>query len=212
MSDPNEEVPIPADAPEATAEDVVPVKVCPNCSVQTQTAGEFCPNCGKPYAKRPRNTRALKITAVVVGALIILGGGFTVTSFVIQHNHQVAVAHQAEVAAKAKAKAAAAAAEAQKVADSEKRAARASDVTQMEASITKDAQTSVASGILTGPITKTECTPLGGGSTDDLTATTTTNSCIAVNSTAADGTESGYAYSATMDWTSNQYSWHLGNQ
>jgi hypothetical protein len=45
-------------------------------------------------------------------------------------------------------------------------------VTQLQRSVTKDARKSVDAGVLDGPILNTQCTPLGGGSTDDLTALT----------------------------------------
>ena len=46
---------------------------------------------------------------------------------------------------------------------------------------------------------------------DDLTALTTTFSCLAVNKKNGDGTVSGYTFHATQNWTTGSYSWGLGN-
>lgn len=80
----------------------------------------------------------------------------------------------------------------------------------LEESVLKDAKSRVGKGVLDGPITRASCTPLGGGSTDDLTAITGTFECIAVNKTEADGSESDYRFSATVNWNEASYSWHLG--
>jgi hypothetical protein len=78
-------------------------------------------------------------------------------------------------------------------------------VTQLQRSVTKDARKSVDAGVLDGPILNTQCTPLGGGSTDDLTALTGTFECLAVDKKNNDGTVEGYAYSSTVNWTDNSY-------
>lgn len=48
-----------------------PVKVCPHCGAQAQTAASKCPNCGKGYKRRT----ALKVLAVLagVGVLFVVG-------------------------------------------------------------------------------------------------------------------------------------------
>ena len=74
----------------------------------------------------------------------------------------------------------------------------------------KDAQKREAEGRLTGPFSRSSCTPLGGGSIDDLTAKTGTFECIAVNKKDDDGTESGYVFSATVNWDTGEYQWRLG--
>jgi hypothetical protein len=63
---------------------------------------------------------------------------------------------------------------------------------------------------LTGPILSVSCTALGGGSSDDLTSLTGTFECIAVNQKNADGSSSGYRFSATINWNKD-YTWHLGS-
>lgn len=137
----------------------------------------------------------------------------------VRHDRAAEAAHAAadrKAAAEAKAKADAKAAAAQKAAaeraaDNAERRDRRQAVKEMERTIAKDARKDVASGLLDGPIFYTTCDPLGGGSTDDLTALTTTFSCLAVTKKNNDGTVSGYAYHATMNWSEGSYSWGIGN-
>ena len=83
-------------------------------------------------------------------------------------------------------------------------------VTQLEASILKDAKDRVNAQTLTGPILSVSCTALGGGSSDVLTSLTGTFECIAVNKKNADGSSSGYRFSGTINW-GKDYTWHLGS-
>ena len=194
----------------------MPTKVCAHCSVQTQTAGAFCPNCGKPFVRaRQRWSTRRKVTIGLVIAVVLVAGAGTIVGInaVNAHNSEVAQAAadaQAAKEAKDAADAAALKASQQKAADDKERASRLVDVKAMEASITSDAQKRVDTGVLEGPISATSCTPLGGGSTDDLTAITTTFTCIAINKTNDDGTQSGYQFSSTMNWNTGSYTWHLG--
>lgn len=203
---------------EDEAQERVLTRVCSKCSVQSEASGNFCPNCGHSYVRRSLSKR----TKFIVGAAIIavlLGVGVTGAVAKVRHDHAAKAAHTAADAraaklAQAKAKAKAAAAHkraAKKAADNAERADRHDAVRQMEQSITKDARKDVSSGLLDGPILYTSCDPLGGGSTDDLTALTTTFSCLAVDKKNADGTVSGYSFHATQNWTAGSYSWGLGN-
>lgn len=140
------------------------------------------------------------------------------TIITVRHDHTVqanrAAKHAAQVAAAAKQAAAAearAAAEAKKEKDRAERAVRHELVGEMQASITKDARKDVTNGLLDGPILSTTCNPLGGGSSDDLTALTTTFECIAVTKKNPDGTESGYRFAATANWNDSSYTWRLGS-
>jgi uncharacterized protein HemX len=204
-------------APEEPQE--LQTKVCRKCSVQTQTSGNFCPACGAAFVAKRRFTKVNKRTAVIVAALliaVIVGIGITLN---IQHTNQVN-AEQAAATAAAEAQkkreadaaeAAAAATAAKQAADDSKRTERKLIVAEVEDSILKDAKSRVTDGVLTGPITRASCTPLGGGSSDDLTAITGTFECIAVNKTDADGSSSGYRFSATVNWNEGSFSWHLGS-
>jgi uncharacterized protein HemX len=212
--------------PESTDPQEPRTKVCRKCSVQSLTAGGYCPSCGTPYIAARRLAKVTKRMVLVAAAVliaVIAGIGITVN---IQHTNQVN-AEQAAAASAAEAEKAAAEAEnkrqaeatraseaaaaAKQAADATKRAQRKLIVTSLEDSVKKDAESRVTKGVLDGPITSVSCTPLGGGSSDDLTAITGTFQCIAVNKTEADGTSSGYRFSATVNWNDTSYSWHLGS-
>lgn len=194
-------------------------KLCRKCSVQSLTVGGFCPSCGTPYTAQRRFANVNKRMVLIVAAVVIAvaaGVGITLN---IQHTNQVraqqvAAASAAEAESKRQAeatRAAAAATAAKQAADAAKRAERKLIVTSLEESVKKDAESRVAKGVLEGPITRASCTPLGGGSSDDLTAITGTFQCIAVNKTEADGSSSGYRFSATVNWNEGSWSWHLGS-
>jgi hypothetical protein len=67
-----------------------------------------------------------------------------------------------------------------------------------------------ADGVIDGPIIEVTCSPVGGGSTDDLTEQTTVFECFAAYKDNGDGTMSGYTYNATMNWSSGSYTYGLG--
>ncbi|UNK45219.1 hypothetical protein [Arthrobacter sulfonylureivorans] len=214
-----ESTPYTSGTPDSVAE--TPVKVCRKCSVQSQTNGNFCPQCGATYTARRTGVKVTKKLALITAAVIVLGGTGTGIAFGVQHSNQVkeeqaaAAAQAAEEAAAAEAtkraeeEAAEALAE-QEAEDAAARLIRETIVTALEKSVQKDAKGRAKDGSLTGPIKRTECTPLGGGSVDDLTAITGTFECIAVNEVRDDGSESGYVFSATVNWDEASYSWHLG--
>jgi len=209
----------PAGTPESSDSLEPQTKVCRKCSVQTLTVGGYCPSCGTPYAARRRFANVNKRLVALAAAVLIIALAGIAISINIQHTNQVnaeqaAAASAAEAENKRQAeatRASEAAAAAKQAADATKRAQRKVIVTALEDSILKDAQSRVAKGVLDGPITRASCTPLGGGSSDDLTAITGTFQCIAVNKTDADGSSSGYRFSATVNWNDASYSWHLGS-
>lgn len=197
----------------------LPTKVCPGCSVQSQTDGSFCPYCAAPYSgPRPRRKISKRIVIGVV-AFLVVAGSTTGLAMKVSHDNQLTAqrvaAAQAQKrtadAAKATADAAADAVAVKQAADDKTRAERLAAVTDMEASILKDAKTRVKSQTLTGPILSATCTPLGGGSVDDLTALTGTFECIAVNKKNADGSSEGYRFASTINWNEGSYTWHLGS-
>jgi len=52
----------------------IPVKVCASCSVQSQTAGSFCPHCAASYSgPGPRRKISKRIAIGAVAALVVAG-------------------------------------------------------------------------------------------------------------------------------------------
>ena len=196
--------------------DTPPTKVCATCSVQTQTAGEFCPHCGISYLARRRKLGRKSVAAVVAGVLL-LGGMATGVALKVRHDRDQARA-EAAAAAREAAEDEAAAKEAARqkrldaaeAAEQAERRQRASIIRQMQTSVTKDAKKRVANGELDGPIFYTQCDPLGGGSVDDLTALTTTFECLAVNEKLGGGQVRGWVFSSTVNWDKASWSWQLG--
>jgi hypothetical protein len=161
--------------------------------------------------EKPRKKHAALWLSLAAVLLLLIGGGATV--IVVANNvHAQQVAEQKAAAAKKKAdaeRAAEAAAAAKQAADDAKRAERAQTVTQVEASIKKMAEDDVVKGIIDGPVIGVTCNPVSG-STDDLTDPTTTFDCFVANKDNGDGTQSGYFFNATVNWTSGQYTYGLG--
>jgi hypothetical protein len=205
------------DRPAPTADDyraephqAAPVRVCPQCSVQTQTTGGFCPHCGASYMRRTRKTRLTRrgrIARFVALAIVLAGGATAGVIFKLDHDRK---AHAAAVAAQHKRDEAKRKADAKAADEKLQRSGRAELVKELEKSITKDAQKDVNDGLLTGPITRTQCDPAGGSNPDDLSTSTGDFTCLAVNSEHTDGTSSGYRFSATIDYDQFNYTWHLG--
>lgn len=170
------------------------VRVCRKCSVQSVTPGNFCSNCGTSFVRQGLSRRAKIIAPVATVVALVLSGGVAAT--IVSHRH----AEQHAAAAKAASEARAAAKD---------RRHRHAIVKKLESAITKDARGDYEQGALDGPIKYATCDPLGGGSTDDLTAITTTFTCLVVNQQNDDGTVSGYNYSATINWTKHTYTWQF---
>lgn len=215
---------VPLDDPtaDATVDDPPLNRICRHCSVQDNSSGKFCPNCGKPFEKaKPAVQNLLWIgLAVVVLAALAIGVVFVFQQSAAKQLAEDTLASQNAAAASAAASSsaaasavqveAAAAASAAAASEDTERALRKLYVLELESSIEKDAKARVKKDTLTGPIKRVSCTPTGGGSLDDLTSLTTTFECIAVNKKNKDKTESGYVFTATMDWDDTSYSWRLG--
>lgn len=201
-----------------------PVRVCRKCSTQSQTSGEFCPHCGAGFARRGIGKRGRILVGGLIVALLAVGGA-TGVALKINHDNQVkaakhrrvVAAHNAALAAQAAQRARAARQAAQLAAQTAEDQLQVDErkvlVTALQNSITKDAQKDINNGVLNGPaITNTVCTPVGGGNLQDTLADHTGDwSCLAVNQTSADGTESGYGFSATINYDTGSYTWQLGN-
>jgi uncharacterized protein HemX len=74
-------------------------KVCPKCSVQNQTIGKFCPNCGAAYdAHRVLAKVNKRAVLIIAAALIVIIAGIGVV-LNIQHTNQVNAEQAAAAAA-----------------------------------------------------------------------------------------------------------------
>ncbi|PKI91277.1 hypothetical protein CW368_07690 [Actinomycetales bacterium SN12] len=165
----------------------------------------------KPPSRRRRN---IWVAAVALAAaLLIAGGAVAVTTKVQSDQAEAARLSKAEADAKAE-KQAAAEAEAERDrkagADRRERASRENAVTEIEASVKTMAETHVTDGLLEGTILEVTCSPVNGGSMDDLGQRTTVFQCFVANEDNGDGTMSGYYYNATMNWDTQEYSYGFG--
>lgn len=200
--------------------DRAPVKVCRRCSVQTETTGSHCPQCGKSFVRK--NVISKRVALIASGGLVLILAAVVVLVLVAhnrdaaatRHRHAAAASSSAAAAsASAKSSAAAVAArDAKQASDDAERAVRAEIVTELEASVKRDAEKDVQDGVLDGPILSVTCTSVGAGSADDLAANSGNFSCLAVTAHNSDGTDSGYGFTAVINWVEGSYSWHLGNQ
>lgn len=162
-------------------------------------------------AKAPGRTKKLVVASAV--ALVILAvTGIGVLFWKSSRDTEMRNAAIAASSSKAAAEKAAADAEADRVRrdNDAKRAQRAATVKEIEASIKTMAQKHVADGLFEGPVLSVSCDPVGGGSTDDLTAKTTVFECFVATQYNGDGTLSGKKYHATMNWDTGSYTYGFG--
>nr|WP_271211543.1 DUF2510 domain-containing protein [Rhodococcus wratislaviensis]GLK37628.1 hypothetical protein GCM10017611_44930 [Rhodococcus wratislaviensis] len=147
-----------------------------------------------------------KFAAFGLAALVFLGGAGVMWKV----GHDGKIAAEKEAAADAADKREADQLAAQRQQDDAKRATRAAAVTRIEASVDSMARDHIARGLIDGTVISVTCSPVSGGSTDDLTETTTVFDCFVANENNGDGTLSGYKYNATMNWNSGQYTYGMG--
>jgi hypothetical protein len=208
-----------ADAPST------PVRVCPSCSAQSTTDGSYCGYCGASFIRRgPRLSRRRKRVILGAVAAIIALGAAAGAAAKVSHDHQLAKQQKATAirlaAAKERARQRAeAAAEARRRADEERQRQDAMDAVErgyrkdleheLRKEITKSARKAVDEGLLDGPILRTSCDPIAGGS-DNLDEPTGRYECLAVNTDNDDGTSEGYRYTGTINYEKGSYTWRLG--
>lgn len=177
------------------------------------------------FAKQPRlrrlsrlrdRSRRSKIILAVIAGIVLLGGAATAAVFKVRHDNEVteqreraAAERQEEQERQERAEEAEREEEeAQAELDDLERSSRRLLAKDLQKSITKDANENVTSGVLDGPILRTVCTPVGGGS-EDLSEPTGKYECLAVTEDNADGTSSGYSYDATINYDKFSYTWQL---
>lgn len=99
---------------------------------------------------------------------------------------------------------------AQEQRDDAERAARQLSVVNIESSVEEMANEHVGKGMFDGPVLDVKCSPVNGGSTDNLTETTTVFECFVATEDVGDGRMRGYKYHATMNWSSGEYTYGFG--
>jgi len=65
-------------------------------------------------------------------------------------------------------------------------------------------------GLVDGPILEVACSPVAGGSLDDLAQQTTVFECFVANEELSGGRYSGYYYNATMNWGTESFTYGIG--
>ncbi|MFD4421392.1 DUF2510 domain-containing protein [Agromyces sp. NPDC058484] len=164
---------------------------------------------------RPRwSKKRVWITSGVATAVIIacLAGGLAWKLSSDAAAQEVAAAAEAKREADAKriAENKRAAERAKAAEEQQERENRATSVTEIEASIKTMAEGHASDELIEGPVLDVSCSPVNGGSLDDLTDQTTVFDCFVANVDNGDGTMSGYGYNATMNWTTGSYTYSLG--
>lgn len=199
-----------------------PTRVCPKCSTQTVTSGQYCPHCGASFIRRRRLGRRGVLVISIGAAILLLGGGGTATALKIRNDNAAETRRERGAAATARAarerrEKAAAAERARQEREEQQRAldeleleGRKELEKALQKAVTKDAREKVSDGLLDGPILRTSCDPVGGGR-DDLSSRTGKYECLAITETDADGTSRGYSFHATINYKEFTYSWGLGD-
>jgi hypothetical protein len=189
--------------------------VCPHCATVSHTAGQFCPQCGKPFAKKPRLSKGARV-ALIVGVLVLLLGGAG-AAIAIQHN-QDEENKKKHLAALAVARAQKERSEqAHREAEDEQKAkreaeesARRTEEKELEQGVEKYAKKLVSEETLSEPILGVSCSPVSGGSSADLASSSGTYSCIAITKRESGGGSSGYRFSGTIDFAKGSFTYRLG--
>lgn len=170
---------------------------------------------GKPPATRsriftiPRFTKHPLVLGILA-VLVVAGIGSAIAVKVSNDSKAEERRRATAAAAQAESDRAAAAAAAKQKEDDGERAERALYVIQLESSVKTMAEEHVSKSIIDGPILNVSCDPVGGGSTDDLTETTTVFECFAATEEVGDGRMRGFKYHATMNWTAGTYTYGFG--
>ena len=159
------------------------------------------------------SSRRTRVFVGIAAAVLLLGGGTAAVASVQARDQAAAQAAEereaderdaARVAANEKA-----AADREADAEAAEREGRDLTVTEIEGSVKTMADGNAAEGLHEAVI-EVSCNPVDGGSTDDLTDQTTAFDCFAATTDNADGTQSGYYYNATVNWTTAEYTYGYG--
>ncbi len=200
-----------------------PVRVCPNCSAQSQTFADTCPHCGASFIRNRRKraqrriggwSKRRKVTVLVLLAALV-GAGIAVAVIAkVNHDNAVAEKHQEEQEQREQAQKEKAEEEeliAEEV-ETEEELERIEvkygreSVKELEDAITKDANSEAEEGF-SEYVSKTSCEAEGGRIDTSLTAQNF--HCLAVTSEGG-GVEEGYRYSGTINYANGTLSWRFG--
>lgn len=196
-----------------------PIRVCPNCSAQSQTRSDTCPHCGASFI-RSRSMRAKKrikgmskrrkIVLLGIVAGLLLGGVAAGVIAKVNHDNQVAKENKEadearELAHKEAAEEEKAEAEMQHIEAKYGHAAQA----ELEEAITDDANSEAEEGF-SESVSETQCEPDGGVLRPNLAAQDF--HCIAITNEESSGQYEGYRYSATINYKSGEFTWRFGGE
>lgn len=173
----------------------------------------------------PKRSR-LKWALASVGLVLVLAVGGTTAAVVIgdareaERTAELAAAEEAaaaeqalaeqEAAEAAAAREEAEALEAEQAAHQAELERREDIVPEIEAAIEEMAEEHIDEGIIEGPVLEVDCSPVGGGSMEDLSQQTTVFECFVSTEENDNGTYTGYYYNATMNWSTGSYTYGLG--
>jgi hypothetical protein len=209
--------------PDAGEPKEAPIRVCPNCSAQSQTFADTCPHCGASFIRR-RTLRAKKrfgrmskrnkiiVAGIILGLLI---GGVTAGVIAkVNHDNQVAQQHkeEQELAQERHEEKVEEEKVAEEKLESEEELERIEakygreSVVELQEAISNDANSEAEEGI--GEyVSETTCEAEGGEVDTSLTAQNF--SCLAVTSEEG-GIQEGYRYTGTINYVKGNLSWRLG--
>jgi hypothetical protein len=159
---------------------------------------------GATVVKRSR--APLIIAAAIAIVILAVIAGLLLKNSADSSAAAAKLASQQKIAAQVKHDAAVA--KAQK--DAAERKTRADAIPGIESSVKTMAKKDARDGAIDGPILSVTCSPVNGGSTDDLAQLTTVFECFAADKNNKDGTQSGYYFNATMNWSTGSYTYGLG--
>ena len=197
---------------EANAEDEVPTRVCPHCATVSHTAGEYCPQCGKPYSKKARLSKRARIALIAGLVIVLLGGAGAAIAIKNHQDEETRKKHEAALRVERERTE-----QAHREAEDEQRAKRESeererrsDEKELEKAVEADAKKLVNEGTLSETILGASCSPVSGGSSTELNQPTGSYNCIAITKRESGGESSGYRFTGNIDFSHGSFTYHLG--
>jgi hypothetical protein len=193
----------------------VPTRVCPHCATVSRTAGDYCPQCGKPYTKKARLSKGSRMALIAGLVILLLGGAGAAIAIKNHQDEESKKKHEAAlVAARVKRERAEEAKRESEDEQKQKRESeereRRSEEKELEKAVETDAKKLVADETLSEPVLGASCSPASGGSSSELNSSTGSYSCIAITKRESGGQASGYRFSGNIDFAKGSFTYHLG--